>query len=46
MTIATRGEFVIVDRKPGFKILEKTEIVDKGCGIRMYLFPDEILMAE
>lgn len=46
MTITTKGQFVVVDGRPGFKVLEKTEILEEGCGIRMYLFPDEILTAE
>lgn len=46
MTIGTRGEFVVVDGQPGFRVLEKTEIKEKGSGITMYLFPGEILMGD
>lgn len=44
MTIATRGEFTIVDGEPGFRILERTEISESGSNIRMLLFPGEVLM--
>lgn len=44
MTLTTKGQFIVVDGKVGFKILEQTEILEEGTGIRMYLFPDEILM--